>query len=79
MSNDLSADVKEQLKSRNLYSFVILSDTNFDKITFLVYENERWSSMMQQWGNVVGVHLYQTIAFGDRRPFTDETGRIQLR
>jgi len=75
----LSVAVMEDLISRNLHYFVVPSESNNNSICLLVYENERWSSMVKQWGSILGVHLYVNSAFGDRRPLTDETGKNTLR
>jgi hypothetical protein len=75
----LSVKVMEDLISRNLHHFVIPSESNNNSICIVVYENERWSSMVKQWGGVLGVHLYVNSILRDRRPLTDETGRHVLR
>lgn len=75
----LSVRVMEDLISRNLQHFVVPSESNNNSICLVVYENERWSSMVKQWGSVLGVHLYVNSVLGDRRPLTDETGKHVLR
>ena len=80
---EISNDIIDQLRDRNLNWFLPPKDVkvgisqqvnNSKSITLIVYENERWSSIANQWGNVPGVHLKS----GDRKPFTDETGKNSL-
>jgi hypothetical protein len=71
--------VMEDLMSRNLQHFVVPSESNNNSICIMIYENERWSTMVKQWGSVLGVHLYVNSILRDRRPLTDETGKHILR
>lgn len=75
----LSIAVMEDLMSRNLHHFIVPEESDNNSICLQVYENERWSTMVKQWGSILGVHLYINSAFGDRRPLTDETGKHVLR
>ena len=75
----LSVKVMEDLMSRNLQHFVVPSESNNNSICIMIYENERWSTMVKQWGSVLGVHLYVNSILRDRRPLTDETGKHILR
>ena len=80
----LSDDLIEKLRDRKLQWFLAPKELNSSSynqyysnnqvITLVIYENERWSSIANQWGNVLKVHLKS----GDLKPFTDESGKNSL-
>jgi hypothetical protein len=73
----LPFQIVEELKTKNLYPFIVPEESSCNKIALVIYENQKYRSIIGAWGNVVGVHLFPRI--GDRRPYSNESGSKSLR
>jgi hypothetical protein len=74
--SSLANDIEDELRAKNLSSFVLRKESKVEELFIEVYENQSWHPVLQTWGSVVGVHLNAVL---DRSPFTDETGTRVLR
>lgn len=73
---ELPYEIIEALRSKNLLPFVELTETNCNRITIVIYENQKFRPIVGEWGGIAGVHLIPGV---DRRPFTNEKGDQALR
>lgn len=73
---DLSEELIEDLKVKGLHSFVVVEQSTNSAIKLLVYENEKYRSIVREWGSAVGIHILPPL---DRRPFTDDLGKHSIR
>lgn len=74
-SDELPYELLETLKSKGLLPFVVKRDTSCNHITLVIYENQKYRPLIGEWGGIIGVHLFAGV---DRRPFTNEDGKIPL-
>lgn len=72
----LPFQITEELKTKNLFPFIVPEESSNNKITFLIYENQKYRPVIGSWGNVIGVHLFPAV---DRRPYSNEAGNKALR
>lgn len=66
----LPSDLMHELKSKNMVSFIV-GACSCNEIVISLFENQKWATMISEWGSVVGLHLSSSF---DRSPLTDETG-----
>lgn len=74
--DSLPFQISEELKTKNLFHFIIPTESSNNKITLLIYENQKYRPVIGSWGNVIGVHIFPSV---DRRPFTNEAGNKSWR
>ncbi len=72
----LSGPIRDELRYRNLYRFVVQKESDDSSIVIEIYENCKWHQFMKNWGSVVGVYLNPVF---DRAQYTDETGQFVAR
>jgi hypothetical protein len=72
----LPFQIVEELKTKSLYAFIVPEKSTCNKISLLIYENQKYRSIIGSWGSVIGVHLFPSI---DRRPYSNEVGNKYLR
>jgi hypothetical protein len=71
----LPFQITEELKAKSLYVFIVPEESSCNKITLLIYENQKYRPIIGSWGNVIGVHIFPRV---DCRPFTNEAGTKYL-